>query len=52
MRIIASGFAGAGLILFLNAPTAEAVPITFSGSGSSPAGIQARSMPFGPTWAP
>jgi hypothetical protein len=41
MRMTAFGLAGAGLTLLLNAPTAEAVPITFSGSGSSPAGIQA-----------
>jgi hypothetical protein len=41
MRMIAFGLAGAGLTLILNGTTAEAVPITFSGSGGSPAGIQA-----------
>ena len=41
MRMIAFGFAGAGLALFVNAPPAWSAPITFSGSGSSPAGIQA-----------
>jgi hypothetical protein len=40
MRVIAIRLAGAGLTLLLNVPTTEAVPITFSGSGSSPAGIQ------------
>src|SRR5438034_8243820 len=41
MHVIASGVAVASLILVLNIPTAAAAPITFSGSGSSPAGIQA-----------
>jgi PEP-CTERM motif. len=41
MRVIASGIAAASLILVLNVATAAAAPITFSGSGSSPAGIQA-----------
>jgi len=41
MRMIAFSLAGIGLALLLNASTAEAVPITFSGSGNSPAGIQA-----------
>jgi len=41
MRMIAFGFAGAGLALFVNAATAVSGPITFSGSGSTPAGIQA-----------
>src|SRR6266567_7572754 len=41
MRIIASGLAAAGLTLFLNVTTTAAAPITFSASGSSPAGIQA-----------
>jgi hypothetical protein len=40
MRIIASGLAAAGLTLVLSV-TATAAPITFSASGSSPAGIQA-----------
>jgi hypothetical protein len=39
MRIIALGLAGAGLALLLNVPTAEAVPITFSGSGILPGDI-------------
>src|ERR1700730_18120256 len=38
MHVIMFGLAG--LTLLLNVPTTEAVPITFSGSGSSPAGIQ------------
>ncbi len=41
MRIIASGLAAAGLTLVLNVTTTAAAPITFSASGSSPAGIQA-----------
>jgi hypothetical protein len=41
MRIIASGLAAAGLTLVLNVTTTTAAPITFSASGSSPAGIQA-----------
>jgi len=41
MHIIASGVAAASLMLVLNVATAAAAPITFSGSGSSPAGIQA-----------
>src|SRR6266436_4893566 len=41
MRVIASGVAAASLMLVLNVATAAAAPITFSGSGSSPAGIQA-----------
>src|SRR5215813_4459340 len=41
MRMIAFRFAGAGLALFVNAATAVSGPITFSGSGSTPAGIQA-----------
>jgi hypothetical protein len=41
MRVIASGVAAASLTLVLNVATAAAAPITFSGSGSSPAGIQA-----------
>src|SRR5262249_41635340 len=41
MRTIAFRFAGAGLALFVNAATAVSAPITFSGSGSTPAGIQA-----------
>ena len=40
MRIIASGLAAAGLTLVLNITTTAAAPITFSASGSSPAGIQ------------
>src|SRR6266849_9985559 len=40
MRIIASGLAAAGLTLVLNVTTTAAAPITFSASGSSPAGIQ------------
>jgi len=41
MRVIASSVAAASLMLVLNVATAAAAPITFSGSGSSPAGIQA-----------
>jgi hypothetical protein len=41
MRVIAFSLASAGLALLLNPPTAKAGPIIFSGSGSSPAGIQA-----------
>src|SRR2546422_8430683 len=41
MRMIASGLAAAGLTLVLNVTTTAAAPITFSASGSSPAGIQA-----------
>src|SRR5437879_5580745 len=41
MRIIASGLATAGLTLVLSVTTTAAAPITFSASGSSPAGIQA-----------
>src|SRR6266446_9984094 len=41
MRVIASGVAAASLMLVLNVATAAAAPITVSGSGSSPAGIQA-----------
>src|SRR5437867_8880878 len=41
MRIIASGLAAAGLTLVLNVTTTAAAPITFSASGSFPAGIQA-----------
>src|SRR5713101_5896750 len=41
MHVIASSVAAASLILVLNVATAAAAPITFSGSGSSPAGIQA-----------
>src|SRR5712691_1267072 len=41
MRVIASGVAAASLMLVLNVATAAAAPITFSGSGSSPADIQA-----------
>src|SRR2546425_661027 len=41
MRIIASGLAAVGLTLVLNVTTTAAAPITFSASGSSPAGIQA-----------
>src|SRR5213596_844652 len=40
MRIIA-GLAAAGLTLVLKITTPAAAPITFSASGSSPAGIQA-----------
>src|SRR5439155_14616370 len=40
MRIIASGLAAAGLTLVLNVTTTAAAPITFSASGTSPAGIQ------------
>jgi hypothetical protein len=40
MRMIAFSLVSAGLALFLNSPTAKAGPIIFSGSGSSPAGIQ------------
>ena len=41
MRVIASGVAAASLMLVLNVATAAAAPITVSGSGSSPADIQA-----------
>src|SRR5207237_8141077 len=40
MRMIASGLAAAGLTLVLNVTTSAAARITFSASGSSPAGIQ------------
>src|SRR2546430_10900358 len=40
MRMIASGLAAAGLTLVLNVTTTAAAPITFSASGTSPAGIQ------------
>ena len=41
MRKTVLGMAEAGLTLVLSLATAAAAPITFSGSGSSPAGIQA-----------
>jgi hypothetical protein len=41
MRVIASGFTAASLMLVLNVATTAAAPITFSAAGSSPASIQA-----------
>src|SRR3954452_16404465 len=41
MRKIALGVAAAGFTLVLNLTPTAAAPVTFSGSGSSPAGIQA-----------